>query len=276
MLSDELVVRETEPDDLEHISELVRNTIEVSYADFYPEEALDYFLNYHSPESIRFDFQREYMLTALKNNSVIGTGMLSGRTVKRVFVDPEAQKSGCGKRIMDAIEQKAKKLHLDFLELHASLPSRKFYDKRGYKTLKFCRLPVESNMTLDYYQMAKMLRSVARPPLLNLNNRTFKVIYSDGSDTEINGNTVVTFSQVDELVAAEYHGGMVENGSLSGYVDGDVMMYHFSQTNTSGQSNHGNSIGAIVKMKNGKIRLIDRRKWVTKRGEGYCILETRD
>jgi len=276
MHSNELIIRRTESGDLKNILELVQKTIRRSYADFYPKEALDYFLIYHSLESLHSDFETSYMLTAVQNDSIIGTGTLSGGTIKRVFIHPDVQRTGCGKQIMEVIEHKAKKMHLEYLELHASLPSKAFYDNRAYKTQKYCKLPVENNLTLDYYHMGKMLRTVKHPPVVNLNDKTFFVIRNDGPDTEVTDETSFTFTQVDELVTAEYHGGMVENGQLTGYMDGAMMVFHFDQIDTSGQRNSGNSIDAVEILKNGKIRLIDRWKWETKRGEGYCILETND
>jgi GNAT superfamily N-acetyltransferase len=259
--------------DLNAILSLSHETIKVSYRPYYPEEAVKYFIAYHSIDSIREDTKNGYSIVCLVDGKIVGTGSLAGRTVKRVFIHPSEQGKGFGSLIMSEIERKAKMLHLEFLELHASLPSKQFYERHGYKSLKYCRLPVTEQITLDYHQMGKMLRKVKHPPTVNLHGKIMAVVRNDGPDSEVSKETRFSFSQVDELIAAEYHGGKVEDGILTGYIDGDAIVFHYVQINTDGERNSGNSIDAVEIMKNGNVRLIDRWKWETKTGEGFCILE---
>lgn len=266
-------IRKAAESDLEKILSLSHETIYTSYKPFYPKEAIEYFIRYHSMDSIREDFKNGYSIVCSNDGHIIGTGSLVGRTIKRVFIHPSVQGKGFGSMIMADLERKAKKKHLEFLELHASLPSKQFYETREYNSLKYCKLPVIEQITLDYYQMGKMLRKIKHPPIANLHGKTLTVVRNDGPDSEVTKETVFSFVQVNELVAAEYCGGKVESGILTGYMDGDVMVFHYVQINTEGERNSGNSIDAIEIMKNGKVRLIDRWKWETKAGEGFCILE---
>jgi GNAT superfamily N-acetyltransferase len=233
-------LRKLKSEDIECVLPIIHGTTRKSYENYYPPEAIQYFLDYHSPENIIDDLKHGYGIGLYYKGKLVGTGILLGTNIRRVFVNPEFQGRGFGSKIMDCLENEGKKAGLDFLELHSSLPAKKFYDNRSYWTLRFGHIPVENSLTLDYYRMAKMLRQINSPTLYNFHEKTFRALLNDGPGAEVNRETIFTFFQSDEMVMGEYS---------------------------------GMSKSVIEKNSANKIRLIDTWQWKARTGEGRCILE---
>ena len=145
------------------VKELIRNTIDICYpADpsaplraGYPEEAIQYFKQYHCDKNILKGAVKGWTIVLEKNNRVIGTGTIIDDHIMRVFVNPKFQKRGFGKLIMSKLEEKATSSGVNKVKLDASLPSKKFYDTLGYKLCEKTYVKLENNKKLYYYKMSK-------------------------------------------------------------------------------------------------------------------------
>ena len=62
--------------DLQAVYDLVQTTIQVSYGDIYPPEAIVFFRTYHSQENIVKDLKAGYILVAESDGQTVGTGTL--------------------------------------------------------------------------------------------------------------------------------------------------------------------------------------------------------
>jgi len=156
-IMEDIPLRRFLPGDIEDVSRLVVETIEVSYAKSYPREAIDYFLEYHTVEQILLDADRGCTFVLASGGRIAGTGTLLGTTIKRVFVDPSRQRRGYGALLMQALEREALRCGVRRVDLSASLPSKRFYDRLGYTTECEAYIPVGSGKRLDYYAMVKAL-----------------------------------------------------------------------------------------------------------------------
>jgi len=148
-------LREFRRDDLETMKRLIYKTIEVYYSDVYPEEAIEYFKDYHSEEHILSDARDGYTIILECDGKIIGTGTLLGTNIRRVFIDPSYQHKGFGKSVMYKLEKRALAKGINILDLSASLVSKRFYDSLGYVTQKEDYIPVRNNQKLNYYAMVK-------------------------------------------------------------------------------------------------------------------------
>ena len=134
---------------------LTYKTIEVSYSDVYPEEAIEYFKDYHSEEYILNDARDGYTIILDFSGKIIGTGTLLGTNIRQVFIDPSYQYRGFGKLVMHKLEEQAFANEICILDLSASLVSKRFYDSLGYVTQKEDYIPVRNKQKLIYYAMVK-------------------------------------------------------------------------------------------------------------------------
>jgi GNAT superfamily N-acetyltransferase len=152
-----VIIRDYNKKDLERLIFIVHNTIKKSYADSYPQEAIEYFLNHHSKENMEKDIPKGYTFVLELEGGIIASGSIVGNEIKRVFVLPEYQGRGYGRKIMAKIEEVALNNGIRRVELCASLPSKDFYLALGYKIVRFTHLLVNNNKKLEYYAMEKYL-----------------------------------------------------------------------------------------------------------------------
>ena len=137
-------IREFRNGDLVNVKDLVYQTIDCCYPDFYCQEAVKFFKQWHHDGKILKDATEGYTIILEQGGRIIGTGTIVGNEIVRVFVESAFQKRGFGKLIMHKLEEKA-------------LSSKKFYDLLGYVTLEETFLDLENNKRLDYYKMQKSL-----------------------------------------------------------------------------------------------------------------------
>ena len=151
------VIREFNKEDLQPVYGLIQKTIDVSYSEAYPREAIEFFKDYHSEENILNDALTGYTIVADCNSKVIGTGTLLGTNVRRVFVSPLHQYKGVGKLIVQDLERKALTEKLTTMDLEASLVSRHFWVSLGFVVQKEDFVSVQNGQKLHYYKMVKTL-----------------------------------------------------------------------------------------------------------------------
>jgi len=159
MTNQSLHVRQMRKLDLDFVYGLVQKTIQDSYHEVYPVEAVEFFKNFHHKDGILKDAVTGYIVIAESNGHMLGTGTLIDTTLKRVFVLPSHQHQGIGKLIAEELIRKAELNRLPALYLDASLVSRRFWESMGFLILRETFIPVLNDSKLRYYEMVKNLRS---------------------------------------------------------------------------------------------------------------------
>lgn len=157
MKEENLFIRNYNEQDLERLNFIIQNTIKRSYMDFYPQEAIDYFSELHSTENLKKDIPKGFTFMLELKNEILASGSIVENEIKRVFVLPEYQGMGFGKKIMLKLEETAINNGLDEVKLCASLPSKDFYLSLGYEIVRFNYIEVKNNERLEYYYMEKYL-----------------------------------------------------------------------------------------------------------------------
>ena len=145
--------------DLPTVYELVQTTIQVSYHEIYPDEAVEFFRNYHHKDAILKDAMTGYTVIAKCGGAIVATGTLLDTNIRRVFVHPSYQHKGIGKLIARTLLRKAEMNLSMALDLDASLVSRRFWESMGFNILGEKFIPVSNDKKLIYYQMVKKLSS---------------------------------------------------------------------------------------------------------------------
>ena len=72
----------------------------------------------------------------------VGTVTIDGNEISRLFVLPQFQKRGYGTAIMEYAENRIFENYPE-IQLHASLPGKKFYINRGYFEVEYRTKMVE-------------------------------------------------------------------------------------------------------------------------------------
>ncbi|MBO7452371.1 MAG: GNAT family N-acetyltransferase [Clostridiales bacterium] len=130
-------IRKAVEKDFETVKTITQDTIKEVYPKYYPDGAVKFFSNHHSDENIRRDINngRVYLLIT-DDKEMAGTVTLSNDEIDRLFVLPSYQHKGYGRMLLDFAEKEIAKSY-DKIVIHASLPAKKIYLKRGFHEVEY-------------------------------------------------------------------------------------------------------------------------------------------
>ncbi len=125
--------------DAERISEIVRrNFMEVNIKD-YDEESMKSLCDIYNADKVRQVASYANMYVALVNDEIVGTGSISSfwgslneSILLTIFVIPELQGRGIGRKIMSTLEEDELYTRARRIEIPSSITARNFYMKFGY------------------------------------------------------------------------------------------------------------------------------------------------
>ena len=127
--------RKAEAADAQQVWQLVQDTIKTVYPKYYLNDAVEFFRELHSIERIKADIESGFVRVLTVDDAIVGTGSVSENHITRLFVSPEYQGRGCGSYMMYCIEDEISPNYSTAC-LDSSLPAARFYDKKGYKTVR--------------------------------------------------------------------------------------------------------------------------------------------
>ena len=153
----DIQLRGFQPSDPDPVKAVIDLTIDACYTGLYSPGAVAYFKDYHSLDRILSDAETGRTLVAEVNGRIAATGTLVKAHILRVFVLPEVQGLGIGRRIMEALEGIAAGQGLPEVSLDISLPSLGFYKALGYRVVEEARIDVGEGEYLDYFKAVKRL-----------------------------------------------------------------------------------------------------------------------
>jgi len=137
--------------------ECVLRSVEISNAPDYPPSIIDYQLHTHyTMDWITDKMRSSYFIVALIGDEVVGTGSLDGDEIKAVFVDPDHQRRGIGRAMMEELERYGKSKGLQEIKLNSSITGFEFYKKLHYRLVKELREKYQGD-TIFTYLMKKRL-----------------------------------------------------------------------------------------------------------------------
>lgn len=143
--------------DLETVKRLCETTITAVYPHYYPEGAVEFFLDHHSNENIAKDIGcNSVFLCVDAQANPVGTVTIKGNEISRLFVLPEQQGKGYGTSMLDFAERLISRQYGEIV-LDASLPAKRLYLKRGYQDMEFHILPTSRRDFLCYDVMVKRM-----------------------------------------------------------------------------------------------------------------------
>lgn len=126
--------------DAEETSAAIERTLRISNAPDYPEEIIREMVELYSPAGLTEQAQGEHLYVLRDGEKVVGCGGIApymGRETESIlvtiFVLPEYQGTGAGRRLMEALENDAYFLRADRVVIHSSITARDFYLKLGYR-----------------------------------------------------------------------------------------------------------------------------------------------
>jgi len=150
-----VVIRKVIEADIEFLYDMLQDTINITYKDIYPTEAVKLFKDRYSRDHIIEFADNGYSVIAEYKGKIIGTGNLSNNHINQVYINPFFQNKGVGEMIVGKLEEKAKYDKIVTIDLEASINSRIFWESLGYTVRKEDFVPLENNKELRYFTMSK-------------------------------------------------------------------------------------------------------------------------
>lgn len=147
--------RKAETTQAQQVWQLVQDTIKAVYPKYYLNDAVEFFSQLHSVDRVKADIENGFVRILIVDDSIVGTGTVSENHITRLFVSPEYQGRGYGSYIMSCIEDEISP-NYSTAYLDSSLPAARFYDKRGYKTVRHEEITA-GNSILVYEIMQRYL-----------------------------------------------------------------------------------------------------------------------
>jgi GNAT superfamily N-acetyltransferase len=153
-----MTLRPFRPADLQAVRDLVLATIDASFAGVYAPSAVRHFRRHHEAQEILADAAGGYAVVLERGGQIVATGTLTGKgKITRVYVRPDLQGRGLGKRVMEHLEQHARATGRASVFLNASTVAKRFYESLGYRLREAKCHTLEDGAKLDYFEMDKPL-----------------------------------------------------------------------------------------------------------------------
>lgn len=129
-------IRKAEQEDLQVITDIVHRTIKNIYPKYYPQGAVEFFLEYHNENAVSQDIADNNVYIIEDNNEIIGTVTINDNEINRLYVLPEYQGKGYGGFLLEYAEKIVLKNYEEII-LYSSFPAKAMYLKRGYKEYRY-------------------------------------------------------------------------------------------------------------------------------------------
>ena len=138
----------------EDVKSITHKTISEIYPHYYPKGVVDFFLAHHSDENIRKDVAADMVYLIVDGEEKIGTVTVKENEINRLFVLPQYQHRGAGKRLLDFAEELIAEEYVE-IYVHSSLPAKSIYINRGYMAIEAHTIVAENGDVLCYDLMKK-------------------------------------------------------------------------------------------------------------------------
>ena len=132
-------IRRFQPEDAIETARVIAKTLTISNSKDYSREYIDSAIGSISADILRERANDEHMYVACDDSRIIGCGAVAGywgsiteSILLTIFVLPEYQGKGVGKRIIQTLEQDEFFLRAKRIEIPASITAVEFYKKMGY------------------------------------------------------------------------------------------------------------------------------------------------
>lgn len=132
-------IRRFQIEDAEETAKIIAETLRISNSKDYPKEYIEFNMASHSANELIKASNERHMYVACDGERIIGTGGIAGywgslteSILLTIFVLPEYQGKGVGRKIIETLEEDEYFLRASRIEIPASLTAVDFYRKMGY------------------------------------------------------------------------------------------------------------------------------------------------
>lgn len=129
-------VRSARSGDADAISAVILAALRETNARDYSPDIIERVEKSFSPAAVSELMARRTMFVAMAAEQLVGTASLDGRVVRSVFVRPDVQGQGVGKRLIEEIERTARYRGVAVLAVPSSVTAEPFYARLGFTAVR--------------------------------------------------------------------------------------------------------------------------------------------
>lgn len=118
------------------VSAVILESLRTTNAKDYTPDIIEQIARNFSPTRIRALLEKRDVVVALLGARVVGTASLDGDVVRTVFVVPDVQGRGVGRRLMHELELRARARGISKLSVPSSITAELFYTKLGFAAVR--------------------------------------------------------------------------------------------------------------------------------------------
>ena len=125
--------------EINDVVELIKTCIEKSFTEFYPEQKIKDLIKKLDYNAMKERETWTHFYVAKIENKIVGCGAIgpywdseTESCLFNIFVDPNYQRQGIGKKIVETLEQDEYFLRANRIEVPAAIHAVPFYKKLGY------------------------------------------------------------------------------------------------------------------------------------------------
>ena len=125
--------------EIQEVSDLIAKTVSISFAGRYPQQTIDDVIDSLDYEGVKKRASWTHFYVIKENNKIVACGAIgpywgseTESSLFTIFVDPDCQGQGYGRKIIETLEQDEFFLRAKRIEIPASMVAIPFYKKMGY------------------------------------------------------------------------------------------------------------------------------------------------
>ena len=135
-----MIIEIVKENELEAVHEMIAKTVRTSFPKYYPKGSIEYVIESLSVEALRQRANVSHFYVVKEFDKIIGCGAITGyfgseteSILLSIFVDPDFQGKGYGRKIIETLEADEFGLMAKRIEIPASMVAIPFYKKMGYE-----------------------------------------------------------------------------------------------------------------------------------------------
>ncbi len=98
--------------------------------------------------------------------------------------------------------------------------------------------------------------------MLNLDGKIFKAL-SNSDNGEVGSDTLFYYSQTDDVISADYHGGEIMKGNLIGkQLESGEFDFFYHHINRLGELKIGRCLSKAETLDDGRLKLFEKWQWL--------------
>lgn len=136
-------IRKAKSSDARRISYLILRNTEKVLENNYSQSQIDVWKKQNTPHKIKNSFARREIFCAFDKNMLIGTIGIQNNEVVGLYVSHAKRKHGIGRRLLEHLEEYARKKHLRELSLTSTPSAENFYRRNGYTAGGYVELIID-------------------------------------------------------------------------------------------------------------------------------------